>query len=96
MIQITTEAKRLSKAVGKLRVEALVGGSEWKRKTTRNVSGQNVDLLVTTPGLLLKMREEKQLFTADVRRVVFDEADTLFGKGFLESMEVLFFVFLFV
>jgi superfamily II DNA/RNA helicase len=65
----------MSKAVGKLRVEALVGGAEWKRKTTRNVSGQNVDMLVTTPGLLLKMRDEsKQLFTSDVKRVIFDEA----------------------
>jgi hypothetical protein len=49
-------------AVGKLRVEALVGGAEWKKKTTRNVAGQNVDLLVTTPGLLLKMRGVKHIF----------------------------------
>jgi superfamily II DNA/RNA helicase len=88
-MQVLGEAKRLSKAVGKLRVEAVVGGAEWKRKTSRNVEGQRVDLMVCTPGLLLGLRDEGKLFTSDVKRVVFDEADTLFGKGFLDDMKKL-------
>ncbi len=88
-VQVVGEAKRFSKAVGKLRVEALVGGSAWKKKTQRDVAGQSVDMLVCTPGLLLKMRQEQKIFTSDVKRIFFDEADTLFGKGFLEDMKSL-------
>ena len=87
--QIAGETKRLAKACGKMRVEALVGGAGGKKKTQRDVEGQRVDVLVATPGVLLKMRAEGKLFTSDVRRVVFDEADTLFSKGFYEETEAL-------
>lgn len=89
-LQVLLETKRLAKAVGKVRVEALVGGSQHKRKTSRDVVGEMVDVLVATPGLFLKMRDDRKvLFSSDIRRVVFDEADTLFGKGFVEDMKQL-------
>ena len=86
-MQVLREAKHLTKSVGKLRAEGLIGGSQWKKRTSRDVLGHKVDLLVCTPGIFLKLRDQKQLFSSDVSRVVFDEADTLFSKGFVSEME---------
>ena len=41
-----------------------------------------VDLLVATPGCLVKLMEAGGLYLGDVRHVVLDEVDTMFDAGF--------------
>ena len=41
-----------------------------------------VDVLVATPGRLIKLMEAGALFLGDVRHVVLDEVDTMFDAGF--------------
>jgi superfamily II DNA/RNA helicase len=42
-VQVLVEAKKLTKAVGKLKAEALIGGMQWKKKTFRSVINQKVN-----------------------------------------------------
>ena len=46
-----------------------------------------VDVVVGTPGRLVKHCEEKSLFLGSCKFVVLDEADTLFEAGFGEDVE---------
>ena len=88
-LQVISQAKKLAKSVGKMRVEALIGGNMARKRVKRDVLNECVNLIVCTPGVFLKMRDQKKIFISNVRRIVFDEADTLFGKGFKEDMEQL-------
>ena len=78
-LQVHGVAKALSHHA-KLSVEVVHGGvpdGPQKRKLERPV-----DLLVATPGRLLKLMQGGALYLGDVRHVVLDEVDTMFDAGF--------------
>jgi superfamily II DNA/RNA helicase len=76
-------AKSLSH-YAKFRSVGISGGEKWKNQT--EALAKPVDLVVATPGRLLKHNEKGNLLFTEV---VMDEADTMFGKGFEEDMEVI-------
>lgn len=66
----------------RLRVRSLGGnGLDISRK---NVSGP-FEVLVATPGRLIKLIDSKLVNLSDVRILVFDEADQMLDQGFLPS-----------
>lgn len=64
----------------RLRVRSINGATLEAGK--RNIQGQ-FEVLVATPGRLLKLLECELLSLDDVRTLVFDEADQMVDKGFL-------------
>ena len=78
-MQVHSVAKQLSHHA-KLSVEVVSGGvpdGAQRKKLERSV-----DLLVATPGRLLKLIEQGDLYLGDVRHVILDEVDTMFEAGF--------------
>ena len=78
-VQVHGIAKGLSHFV-KLSVDVVHGGvpdGPQRRRLERPL-----DVLVATPGRLLKLMEGGGLYLGDVRHVVLDEVDTMFEAGF--------------
>lgn len=71
----------------KLRVRLLLGGESGLK--SKDLGGQQFDILVTGPGRLALMVEKKQLSLADVKYLILDEADTLLDMGFLKDIKKL-------
>jgi superfamily II DNA/RNA helicase len=69
----------------RLRVRTLLGGTAFD-VARRNVTGC-FEVLVATPGRLLKLMEMNLLKLGDVRVLVFDEADQMLDQGFLPDAE---------
>ncbi len=67
----------------RLRVRSVAGGSGLD-VARRNVT-QKFDILVATPGRLVKLLEMRLLDLSEVRVLVFDEADQMLDQGFLPS-----------
>ncbi len=65
----------------RLRVRTVLGGTTTEI-AKRNVKGP-FDVLVATPGRLLKFLAQGLLNFSDVRTLVFDEADQMLDQGFL-------------
>ncbi len=65
----------------RLRVRSVVGGTGLD-VAKRNILGQ-FEVLVATPGRLLKLIERRLLSLRDVRTLIFDEADQMLDQGFL-------------
>lgn len=67
----------------RLRVRSVLGG------TTMEVAKKNIrgtfEILVATPGRLVKMLAHDQLNFSDVHILVFDEADQMLDQGFLQD-----------
>ncbi|KAL6064701.1 RNA helicase, DEAD-box type, Q motif protein [Balamuthia mandrillaris] len=82
--QVLQVAKPLSHHC-KARVRYL--SSSHKRARQLTELEQPVDILITTPGCLLKHLEAGSAFLSDVKYVAIDEADTMFGKGFDEELD---------
>jgi superfamily II DNA/RNA helicase len=65
----------------RLRVRTVLGG------TTIDVAKRNIDgafeILVATPGRLVKLMDRRLINLSDVRILVFDEADQMLDHGFL-------------
>ena len=47
---------------------------------------QNPHILIATPGRLLDMINRKYIFTDKIKSVVFDEADEILSRGFMETI----------
>ncbi|XP_060529973.1 probable ATP-dependent RNA helicase DDX28 [Cylas formicarius] len=84
--QIGEAATILSSPVG-LNVRIVVGGRT--KKMMVNPVFEDVDILVSTPGVLGKLSTVGVYRLSDVRWVVFDEADTLLDDSFIERVETL-------
>jgi superfamily II DNA/RNA helicase len=69
----------------RLRVRSVVGGTGLD-VARRNVQGA-FDVLVATPGRLIKLLDMKLVDLSDVRVLVFDEADQMMDQGFLPSAQ---------
>jgi ATP-dependent RNA helicase RhlE len=67
----------------RLRVRAALGGTDMD-VVKRNVGGA-FDVLVATPGQLIKLLDRKLVNLSQVQILVFDEADQMLDAGFLPS-----------
>ncbi|MEO5969236.1 MAG: DEAD/DEAH box helicase [Bdellovibrionia bacterium] len=65
----------------RLRVRTVLGGTTLEI-AKRNINGP-FDILVATPGRLVKLLDRRLLNLSDVRFLVFDEADQMLDQGFL-------------
>ena len=54
---------------------------------------QNPHILIATPGRLLDMINRKYIFTENIKHVVFDEADEILSRGFMNTIYQLIKVF---
>jgi len=82
--QVTKVFKRFTHTT-RLRVRSLLGG------TTMEVARRNIhgvfEVLVATPGRLLKLLDRELVDLGDVRVLVFDEVDQMLDPGFLPDAE---------
>jgi len=79
------------KSVGhicKISSELLVGGDGYG-KQRKKMEGRAVDILVATPGRLVKHRDAGDIYLGSVRHVVIDEMDTMLEQGFQEDLGAL-------
>lgn len=65
----------------KISSELLVGGDSYGKQRKR-LAERPVDVLVATPGRLVKHRDDGDVFLGSVRHVVVDEMDTMLEQGF--------------
>ena len=76
------------KSVGhhcKISSELLVGGDGYGKQRKR-LAERPVDILVATPGRLVKHRDSGDIFLGSVRHVVIDEMDTMLEQGFQNDL----------
>ncbi|EDV29844.1 uncharacterized protein TRIADDRAFT_52679 [Trichoplax adhaerens] len=74
--------------VSKYRVVGVIGGK--KQKLLEKALETPTDVVVATPGMLIKYHRYNQIFFSDLTHLVLDEADTLFDESFYErSLEIL-------
>mmetsp|Transcript_1316 Transcript_1316/g.1813 ORF Transcript_1316/g.1813 Transcript_1316/m.1813 type:complete len:592 (-) Transcript_1316:177-1952(-) len=78
-VQITSVVKQLSHHV-KLSSQCLVGGEDYGKQRKR--LDREIDILVATPGRLLKHWKDQNVFLGDVKYAVLDEMDTMLEQGF--------------
>ena len=67
----------------RLRVRPILGGT--KLEVARNNASGPFEVLVATPGRLIKLLDESLVYLGDVRLLVFDETDQMFDEGFLPA-----------
>ncbi|MGK5088018.1 DEAD/DEAH box helicase [Bdellovibrionota bacterium FG-2] len=65
----------------RLRVRTVLGGTTLEI-AKRNIQG-HFEILVATPGRLVKLIDRRLLNLSDVRTLIFDEADQMLDQGFL-------------
>jgi len=65
----------------RLRVRSVLGGTTLE-VAKKNISGA-FDILVATPGRLIKLLDRGLINLSDVKLLVFDEADQMVDQGFL-------------
>ncbi|EDO32254.1 predicted protein, partial [Nematostella vectensis] len=89
--ELATQILKTAKSLchhARFRSVGLIGGR--KQKWMRDDLESPVDLLVATPGTLLKYRQKDRLFFSDLTHLVIDEADTMFDASFKSlTMEIL-------
>jgi superfamily II DNA/RNA helicase len=78
-IQIAAVSKQLCHHI-KLSSQAVVGGEDYGKQ--RRYLDRYLDILVATPGRLLKHCQAGHVFLGDVQHVVVDEMDTMLEQGF--------------
>ena len=78
-MQVFSIAKDLSH-YAKLRIRKIVGGDKGRSLT--NVFRSKIDILITTPDRCLRTFNNRELNPANLRYVIFDEADQLLEPSF--------------
>ena len=81
--ELAEQVRSVAKAVShhcKFSSELIIGGEKFA--TQRQVLDRSLDVVVGTPGRIIKHCEEGNLFLSNVTHVILDEADTLFEAGF--------------
>lgn len=78
--QILSVLKSISHTC-KISSELLVGGDDYGSQRKR-MENRAVDILVATPGRLVKHRDAGDIFLGSVRHIVIDEFDTMLEQGF--------------
>jgi len=69
----------------RLRVRTVLGGTAFP-VAKKNVAG-TFEILVATPGRLVQLLDRELVNLADIRVLVFDEADQMLDQGFLPDAE---------
>ena len=82
--QILTVLKSVGH-VCKISSELLVGGDGYG-KQRKKMADRPVDILVATPGRLVKHRDANDIYLGSVRHVVIDEMDTMLEQGFQNDL----------
>ncbi|CAN0496389.1 unnamed protein product, partial [Ectocarpus sp. 12 AP-2014] len=85
-VQVLEVAKRLSRSC-KFSSCGVVGGEDYGKQRQR-LAG-TVDIVVGTPGRLLKHHEAGNFFMSKANYVVVDEVDTMLTQGFAADIEKL-------
>lgn len=81
--QIATVLKSLSHTI-KLSTTSLFGGEDLGKQRKR--LNRPLDILVSTPGRLVKHWDEGSVFLGDVKFIVIDEVDTMLEQGFQDDI----------
>ena len=71
----------------KIKVTTVVGGESYERQI-KNIRA-NPEVLVSTPGRLVDLMEQKIVDLKDVKYLVLDEADEMLSFGFEEALETI-------
>ncbi|KAJ3267838.1 hypothetical protein HK104_005595, partial [Borealophlyctis nickersoniae] len=87
VLQVTAVAKEISHHA-RIRVLGLHARTEMKRIKASLESP--VDLLITTPGALLKFIDMNLIGLSETRHIAIDEADTMFDEGFGQELSSIF------
>ncbi len=82
--QVHENVKKLGAPAG-MRSVAIYGGIGYDAQTKAVQEG--VEFIVATPGRLIDLYKENQVDLAQVRAVIFDEADRMFDMGFKDDMK---------
>jgi superfamily II DNA/RNA helicase len=82
-LQITAVTKQLCHRI-KLSSQCVVGGEDYGKQ--RKLLERYVDVVVATPGRLLKHWKNQNVFLGDVQHVVLDEMDTMLEQGFQNDL----------
>ena len=86
--ELARQIRTVLKSVGhhcKLSSELLVGGDGYGKHRKR-LASRPVDVLVATPGRLVKHRDAGDMYLGPVRHVVIDEMDTMLEQGFQNNI----------
>ena len=84
-IQIENDARDLIK-FSQLKVVTLVGGVDFDKQRKQLDQGF-VDIIVATPGRLIDLTEQKEIWLDQIEFLVIDEADRLLDMGFIPSVK---------
>ncbi|CAM9699719.1 unnamed protein product [Chrysoparadoxa australica] len=85
--QVLHVAKSLSHRV-KFSCTGIMGGEDFGRQ--RKALQGSVDLVIASPGRMLKHRDAGNVFLSHLKHVVVDEVDTMLLQGFAEDINKLF------
>ncbi|WP_374665043.1 ATP-dependent RNA helicase RhlB [Acinetobacter sp.] len=84
-LQIESDAKELTKFTN-LHVVTLLGGVDFDKQKGQ-LAKNFVDIIVATPGRLIDLVEQKEVWLDQIEFLVIDEADRLLDMGFIPSVK---------
>ncbi|MGE8540560.1 ATP-dependent RNA helicase RhlB [Acinetobacter sp. ANC 3813] len=84
-LQIESDAKELTKFTD-LHVVTLLGGVDFDKQKGQ-LAKNFVDIIVATPGRLIDLVEQKEVWLDQIEFLVIDEADRLLDMGFIPSVK---------
>ncbi|MGE5430006.1 MAG: ATP-dependent RNA helicase RhlB [Syntrophomonadaceae bacterium] len=84
VMQIASDADNLGKFTN-LVIMSVYGGMDYQ-KQKRQLNGQQVDILVATPGRLLDFYNRHDVHLSQVEIMVIDEADRMLDMGFIPDV----------
>lgn len=88
VVQITAVVKQLSHRI-KLSSCSITGGEDYGKQ--RKALNRPVDIVVATPGRLIKHWKDQNVYLSSVQHVVLDEMDTMLEQGFAAQLrEILY------
>ncbi|MDB1144930.1 MAG: DEAD/DEAH box helicase [Alcaligenaceae bacterium] len=79
-LQIEKVAQQMTRSMSSIRIEKLIGGQSYQQQYTR--LQKPIDVLIATPGRLLRHLKQGHLTLTTVETVVLDEADRILDMGF--------------
>ena len=84
-LQIESDAKELNK-FSNLHIVTLLGGVDFDKQKAQ-LNKDFVDIIVATPGRLIDLVEQKEVWLDQIEFLVIDEADRLLDMGFIPSVK---------
>ncbi len=83
-MQIKNDADELIKYTD-IKVLAVLGGMEYQEQKN-TLAGENVDIVVATPGRLLDFKKQGSIHLDKVEILIIDEADRMLDMGFIPDV----------